>query len=62
MLTAAVLACGASVMWTALVVFANLMPDAEFDAVGRVFQYGGWLSLGACWLVTVGLFLWWGVH
>jgi hypothetical protein len=50
----AVLAFGLSMLWTAFVVFANSMSAAP----GVPFK-GAW-TLGACWLVTAGLFLWSG--
>lgn len=53
MLTLAILAFGASVLWTAFVVFANGMSDAPTAA------FSGTGTLWACWVVTAVLFLVW---
>jgi hypothetical protein len=57
MLTLAMLAFGLSILWTVLVVFANLSRKMA-NPTGP--WLGGW-SLWGCWLVTAGLFLFWMV-
>jgi hypothetical protein len=70
MLTLAEFALALSVLWTGFVVFVNLMARAELRhplkgglSIGLIWRpfHGGWMLL-VCWLVTAGLFLWWGVH
>jgi hypothetical protein len=53
MLTLAFLAAGLSTIWSAFVVFASTTLDMPHPTP--------FWSVGACWLVTAGLFLWWGV-
>jgi len=56
MLNLAILALGLSILWTAFVMFANMMSDATDRSMAPFV--GEW-SLWACWLVTAGLFLYW---
>ena len=52
MLTAAMLACAFSVLWTAVVVFEHWVSRGALAP---------FTTLWLCWLITAGLFLWWGL-
>lgn len=56
MIAVAFVAFGLSVIWTAFVVFANVMSDADYRQREKpVAPFQGAWTLWVCWLVTAAL-------